>query len=171
MMGRRVPPIGEVVIRTESLELVLETTEQVLARIAALSPAEQAEVSPGWLARVRASTSADPWTHGFSIVDRAKGVVIGSCGFKAPPDPEGVVEIAYGIDPAYRGRGYATQAAKALADFAFGSGLVRLVRAHTLPSNAASARVLAKSGFERVGLVEDPEDGTVWRWERRKGPA
>jgi RimJ/RimL family protein N-acetyltransferase len=98
-------------------------------------------------------------------------VVIGSCGFKAPPDPEGVVEIAYGIDPAYRARGYATQAAKALADFAFGSGLVRLVRAHTLPSNAASARVLAKCGFERVGLVEDPEDGTVWRWERRKGPA
>ncbi|MFM1561358.1 MAG: hypothetical protein ACKJSK_18765 [Roseibacillus sp.] len=22
-----------------------------------------------------------------------------------------------------------------------------------------------KNGFARIGAVEDPEDGTVWRWE------
>jgi hypothetical protein len=45
-------------IPTARLRLVLETTEDVLARIAAMSPAEQAEVSPDWLASLRASDSA-----------------------------------------------------------------------------------------------------------------
>jgi hypothetical protein len=33
--------------------------------------------------------------------------------------------------------------------------------------------VLTKLGFTLLGEVEEPEDGTVWRWERpaRDGPA
>jgi RimJ/RimL family protein N-acetyltransferase len=50
--------------------------------------------------------------------------------------------------------------------FAFASGQVRIVRAHTKPDNPASERVLAKCGFRRVGEVIDPEDGLVRRWER-----
>ena len=153
------------VIQTEHLRLILPSREEILARIESLSPADQAEISPDWLARVRASTAADAWTHGFSMVERASGAVIGSCAYKGPPDQEGVVEIAYGVDPEYQGRGYATEAARALVDFAFRSGQVCLVRAHTLPENNASTRVLAKCGFERIGEVVDPEDGLVWRWE------
>jgi RimJ/RimL family protein N-acetyltransferase len=83
----------------------------------------------------------------------------------------GAVEIAYGIVPGYQGRGYATEAAAALVTFAFGSGCVRLVRAHTLPTPNASTRVLMKCGFERAGEVMDPDDGVVWRWERAEEPA
>jgi ribosomal-protein-alanine N-acetyltransferase len=124
------------------------------------------EVSPAWLERLRASTTPDPWTHGFGIVHRESGRVIGGTGFAAPPDAEGMVEIGYGIVPAYQGRGYATEAAAAITAFAFGSGIVRRVRAHTLPGNVASMRVLEKCGFERIGEVEVPEDGRVVRWER-----
>jgi ribosomal-protein-alanine N-acetyltransferase len=159
--------MSEVVIQTKNLKLVLQTTAEVLAQIEALSPAEKAEVSREWLARVSAATASDPWTHGFSAVDRTNGSVIGGCAFKGPPDPDGVVEIAYGVNPDSRGRGYATEVARALVDFAFASGLVRLVRAHTQPGNSASTRVLAKCGFERVGEVVDPEDGLVSRWEVR----
>src|SRR6266511_3814277 len=60
-------------------------------------------------------------------------VIIGNAGFKGPPDPGGMVEIAYGIVPGFEGRGFATEAATALVTFAFASGLVRLIRAHTLP--------------------------------------
>ena len=119
-----------------------------------------------WLARVRALTEADPWTLGFSIVSQSNGQRLGSCGFKGPPDPSGVVEIAYGVIPDHQSRGYATEAAETLVDFAFRSDLVRVVRAHTQPGNGASARVLVKCGFERVGEVIDEEDGLVWRWER-----
>ncbi|HEV2972426.1 MAG TPA: GNAT family N-acetyltransferase [Pirellulales bacterium] len=124
-------------------------------------------VSPAWLAQLRAS-SADLWVHGFAVVHRQSRSVIGSVGFKGPPDNDAVAEIGYGIVPAFQGQGYATEAAEAVVAFAFGSGRVRLVRAHTLPTPNASTRVLAKCGFERTGEVEDPEDGLVWRWERSK---
>ena len=81
------------------------------------------------------------------------------------------MEIAYGIDPAHQGKGYATEAAEALVLFAFGDDRVRLVRAHTLPEANASTRVLTKCGFRRTGEVVDPEDGLVWRWEKRREPA
>jgi RimJ/RimL family protein N-acetyltransferase len=92
--------------------------------------------------------------------------VIGSAGFKGAPDASGMVELGYGIVPAYEGRGYATEVATMLVAWAFASGEVRVVRAHTLPETNASTRVLGKCGFGFEGEVEDPEDGRVWRWER-----
>lgn len=158
----------EAPIRTENLELSLLSPEELLARIEAMTPADRAEVSPEWLARARAATAADPWIHGFAVVHRASGTVVGSCGYKGPPGGDGVVEIAYGIEPAYQGLGYATEAARALIAFAFGSGHVTLIRAHTLPAESASTRILGKCAFQRVGEVVDPEDGLVWRWELKQ---
>lgn len=90
------------------------------------------------------------------------------CGYRDPPDSEGAVEIAYGLEPEYRGRGYATEAAMALIDFAFSNGQAELVRAHTRAEHDASTRVLSRCGFQCVGEVVDPEDGLVWRWEKRR---
>lgn len=127
------------------------------------------EVSPAWIAQLREAAGPDPWTLGFAVVHRDDDRVIGSAGFKGAPDDDGVVEIAYGIAPSYEKRGYATEAAKALVQFALERVDVTSIRAHTKPENGASGRVLAKSGFQHVGEVEDPEDGIVWRWERAVG--
>ena len=124
------------------------------------------DVSPAWLAQLQAAPGADPWTIGFAVVHRDDGCVIGSAGFKGPPTEEGVAEIAYGIAPGYQGRGYATEAARALVAFALERVDVTAIRAHTMPENNASGRVLAKSGFQQLGEVVDPDDGLVWRWER-----
>ncbi len=153
-------------VQTKNLKLVPRTLEEVRAMVEAMTPSEKAELSADWLALLRASTSADPWTHGFSLVHRDSDTVVGMCGFKGPPDADGVVEIAYGVSPEYRGKGYATEAARALTDYAFSRGNVRMVRAHTLPEPNASTRVLTKCGFRRIGEVIDPEDGLVWRWEK-----
>lgn len=128
------------------------------------------DVSPDWVAALRNSSRADPWRHGFFVVHREAGSVIGSAGFKGPPDATGTVEVAYGIVPSFQGCGYATEAAAAVVAFAFASGQVRLVRAHTRPEANASTRVLLKSGFRHVGTVVDPDDGPVWRWERGPWP-
>ncbi len=101
---------------------------------------------------------------------RVNGATIGSCAYKGPPDVDGAVEIAYGIDPAYQGRGYATEAARALVEYAMSNDQVRVVRAHTRPDGKASMRVLGKLGFTCVGEVLDPEDGLVLRWELPKQP-
>lgn len=158
-------------LTTARLRLVLESTETVLARIEAMSPADRTEVSPDWLARLRAAPSADPWTHGFAMVLTHSGAVVGSCGYKGPPDPAGMVEIAYGVDADQQGHGYATEAAEALTRYAFESPLVSLVCAHTRPAANASTKVLTKCGFRWVGEVNDPEDGPVWRWERTRDAA
>jgi RimJ/RimL family protein N-acetyltransferase len=123
-------------------------------------------VSPDWLAALRTSAGPDPWRYGFFLIHRVAGTVIGTAGFKGPPDPKGRVEIAYGIAPSFEGQGYATEAAAALVAFAFDSPGVALVCAHTLPETNASTHVLAKCGFRNVGALVDPDDGPVWRWER-----
>lgn len=128
-----------------------------------------ADVSPAWLEKLRASTVTDPWLHGFAVIHLESNSVIGSVGFKGLPDADGMVEIAYGIVLVFQGQGFATEATRAGVKFAFGDERVRLVRAHTLATNNASTRVLAKCGFEFKGEVVDPEDGLVWRWERKKG--
>ena len=158
-------------IQTNSLKLVPLTLEEVRAWVDAMDPSEKAELSADWLARLHASTSADPWTHGFSLVHRDSDIVVGKSGFKGPPSGDGTVEIAYGVVPDYQGKGYATEAAQALVAFAFSSGRVRVVRAHTLPEPNASTRVLTKCGFRHIGEVIDPEDGLVWRWEKHNEAA
>ena len=133
-----------------------------------------AEISPEWLAALRVSEGPDPWRYGYFIVRRATGIerlngaAIGTAGFKGPPDESGMVEIAYGVAPEFRGQGYATEAATTLVAFAFDTAGVELVRAHTLPVPNASTRVLTKCGFRHVGEVVDPDDGPVWRWERSR---
>ena len=157
--------MSETDIQTENLRLVIREPEEVLTWIAAMSDADRAEVSDDWLTRLRATTSPDPWTCGFAMMHRTTGAVVGSCAYKSPPSADGVVEIAYGVDPEQQGRGYATEAARALVAYAFATGGVRVVRAHTLPAPNASTRVLTKCGFEWRGEVVDPDDGLVWRWE------
>ena len=129
------------------------------------------DVSPVWLAELRAATTADVWRHGVALIRRETGEVIGTAGFKGPPDDNGAVEIAYGVTPDHQSQGYATEAAHALTDFAFRDPSVRLVRAHTLPTANASTRVLTNCGFHFLSEVIDPEDGPVWRWEFARAEA
>jgi RimJ/RimL family protein N-acetyltransferase len=134
--------------------------------VEAMPPPDRAQVSADWLDRLHASASPDPWTLGFSMVQRETGMPIGTCGFKGPPAADGVVEIAYGVHPDHQGNGYATEAAEALVSYALGDSRVSVVRAHTLSEPNASTRVLMKCAFRYVGEVIDPEDGLVWRWEK-----
>ena len=155
-------------IQTRSLTLAPNTLDDVRAQIEAMNAEERAQLSPDWLARIDAT--ADAWTLGFAMVHRATAMKVGSCGFKGPPDAVGMVEIAYGVAPDHQGKGYATEAAEALVAFAFEHEQVRVVRAHTFADANASARVLARCGLHRIGEVNDPEDGWVWRWEIHREP-
>ena len=154
-------------VNTPSLLLMSQTREQVLADVELMSVEDRRQVSPQWLALVESSLPVDPWLHGFVMTLRSDTKRVGKCGFTGPPGADGVVEIAYGVDPEFRGRGYATEAAMGLTKFAFTDPRVRIVRAHTLPHENASTHILTKCGFTRVGESIDHEAGIVWRWERR----
>ena len=97
------------------------------------------------------------------IVHRADRVLIGSAGFIDVPDDEQRLEMGYHLVPAYRGQGYATEAARGLLDLAFAQG-VRLVQAECDRENAASIRVL-----QRLGMLCTGRDGSVLRWTLQLG--
>jgi len=95
------------------------------------------------------------------VVDPARGVVVGSAGFVGDPQ-DGKVELGYGIHPSFRRLGYATEASKALVDWALVREAVREVVAECERSNIPSVRVLEKVGMERHG-----ERGSRVLWSSR----
>lgn len=97
------------------------------------------------------------------IVHRADRTLIGSAGFIDVPDDEQRLELGYHLVPAYRGQGYATEAARGLLGLAFAHG-VRLVQAECDRENAASIRVLQRLGMSCTG-----RDGAVLRWTLPRG--
>jgi RimJ/RimL family protein N-acetyltransferase len=123
------------------------------------------QASPEFFAQLRHASRPDPWKFGFAIVHSTENTVIGMCGFAGARGTEAGVEIAYSIAPCYEGKGYATEAAQALIDFAQANGLTELC-AHTLPETNASTRVLEKCGFRKIGEVMDSENQAVWKWKR-----
>jgi RimJ/RimL family protein N-acetyltransferase len=158
---------ASIALEAPRLRLELQSPAAVLKWIESLPSDDRAEVSPEYIQRLRTADSPDPWTCMFTMVDRQTNQVVGSCGFKGAPDGIGMVELAYGVEEAHRGAGYATEATQALIGFCISNEPVHRIRAHSKASNRASERVLRKSGFEFLGEVDDPEDGLVNRWEIR----
>lgn len=155
-------------LKTDRLGLALQSPTEVLAWVESLPPDVRVEISPVYLDRLKNASGPDPWSCMFRIRLNEGAAEVGSCGFKGPPDGEGMVEIAYGIDEPFRNQGYATEAAEALTNYGLSLNEVRVVRAQTKSENAPSERVLTKIGFLLIGQFEDPEDGLVNRWEIRK---
>jgi len=153
-------------LKNSRVELRPKSRADVEAMLAAMTPNEKAQISAKWMAMFRASKTANPWIYGFTARLR-NGDVIGMGGFAGPPE-NGMVEIAYAVDEACRGKGYATEIAQALVEYAFASDKVNVVCAHTLPDGVASKRVLAKCGFRHVGEIDHPEDGLIWRFEKTR---
>ena len=112
-------------------------------------------VRPRELSRAEAEAWLDAaGPHIRIIEDLASGAFHGWAAL-LPFDQGGAVELAYRLPRAVWGRGIASEAARAMIDYAFaghdeGLGLDRLV-AITHPDNQASRRVLEKLGFRRRG--------------------
>ena len=149
------------------LELAVESPPKLEAQLGA-------SVASGWddfapaMQVSRDKLRANPallgwWSH--LVLVGTPPVVAGVCGYTGPPTDLGVVEIAYGTAPSFRGQGIATLAATELIRRAFQNNRVRVVCAHTLPEENASTRILKKVGMVFVGLAQDVDVGTVWRWE------
>jgi len=106
---------------------------------------------------------APPWV---SYVGLEDGLPAGVCGFKSQP-VSGRVEIAYGTMPGHEGKGIATALASELVRIAREEDESLTVFAQTLPEQNASTSILKKLAFTFAGVVDHPEDRTVWEWELR----
>ncbi len=99
------------------------------------------------------------------IVEKERNIVIGSIGFKAMPDKNGIVEIGFGIDHAFRQKGYATEAVRGLTNWALSQNDIQKVVAECEPDNKPSVRVLKKAGMQKTGIERD-----MIKWEIKLKP-
>jgi RimJ/RimL family protein N-acetyltransferase len=85
------------------------------------------------------------------IVEKKDGSKIGSIGYFSATG--NITEIGYSLIPSERGKGYCTEATKILVDYLFLSKDIQRIQTHTDVRNAASKRVLEKTGFMKEGIV------------------
>jgi RimJ/RimL family protein N-acetyltransferase len=107
---------------------------------------------------IRSATLAneDDWIDG-AIVIRDTGEYAGDVAFHWVSVQHRTGEVGFVIDPAHQGHGYATEAARAMMDWGFGSfGLHRII-GRTEARNEASARVLERLGMRREALLLENE--------------
>jgi RimJ/RimL family protein N-acetyltransferase len=117
-----------------------------------------------YLRRVAAELRGRPGGGSWLVVDEDE--IVGLCGHKRAPAPDGTVEIGYGIAASRRGRGLATAAVAGMLQRAVGDAGIARLTAETAADNVASQRVLEKNGFTRSGTRTDPEDGVLMLWTR-----
>jgi len=123
---------------------------------------ELAEILPLYVQELLHDPAALGWGIWIAL-HTEQNVVVGDAGFNGQPDKDGTVEIGYGVAPAHRGRGYATEAVQALIAWAFGHAEVRRIVAACAPENTASIRVLTRLGFGSL-----PASAGMLRWELNK---
>lgn len=102
----------------------------------------------------------DPAWRLWLLVRRAGGEAIGVAGLSGPV-LAGAATLGWSVYPEHQGRGYATEALRALVEHLLEDPAIAVVRATIDPGNAASLRVAEKAGLRRCGLTRDPEGGSM----------
>jgi ribosomal-protein-alanine N-acetyltransferase len=85
----------------------------------------------------------------FALVAKADMGLVGGCGLRLQDD--GYFELGYWIGRPFWGRGYASEAARRVAGFAFHQLKAITINAGWFHDNPASGRVLAKLGAVPAG--------------------
>jgi [ribosomal protein S5]-alanine N-acetyltransferase len=137
--------------------------DELDARIAAES------LPPDFIGR----TALEQWSAGksahwcavFLIVRNVDRLIVGSCCFKDEPH-HGRVEIGYGISPAHRRQGAATDALSAMLKLASAGG-AKEVLAEVSPENLASTILVRRLGFVDAGRRVDEDHETIVQWVAR----
>jgi RimJ/RimL family protein N-acetyltransferase len=127
-------------------ELAAVVGDRRLAHWAGDFPAEGDRVIAGFIGG-QAEAVAGEYGHRL-IVERESGLTVGSISLLWPPN-DGALEVGYGVVASRRGRGYASEATRALVEFGLSSDEVHTVYAEVELSNPASVRVLEKAGLRR----------------------
>lgn len=169
------PRLSLVPITVEIVEEVLanrrEKVEKILgATMPSQWPGRALVERAFWasLERIRANPDLRLWGDRVMVTRDQQARVVGSVVFHGGPDPEGVVEVAYGVEEESQGQGYATEAVRASVEWAIAHPSVQVIRATTPPWHTPSKRVLMKCGFEEVGIREGDVLGELLEFERRR---
>lgn len=92
----------------------------------------------------------------FLITRRDEGELLGNISL-VREDAHGRAELGYWVGVEHWGRGYATEAVRAIVDHGFTTHQLRRIFARVYGRNAASARVCQKAGLVYEGTLREHE--------------
>jgi len=118
----------------------------------------------------RAPGEPGGWVQ-FTVEERDGGRLVGDVGISPADGEPGVLKVGYTISPTVQGRGYATEAVRALVDYALETLGADVVRAYASADNLPSIRVAEKAGMRLIERFRHRDEDGVWfgvRYERRR---
>ena len=99
---------------------------------------------------------AQPRTkYQLAVTLKSTGQLIGNCGVRLAEEGAQVGDIGYELSPDHWGRGYATEAARAIMAFGFETLHLHRIWAECIAENTRSARVLEKLGMQLEGRLRE----------------
>lgn len=96
--------------------------------------------------------------HTFVIRAHGNDTPLGDIGLQISAQFREEADIGYTVIPHAQGKGYASEALRAVCDYAFSQAGVKAINAYVLADNAGSVRVLEKQGFVRTQVLEKAYD-------------
>lgn len=162
-------------LSADALEAWAERDVDRLGELTGASFPEGAEPPPLLaedLPKLRDGLRADPALTGWwlwLLIERDTGRAVGTAGLSHTPEP-GLAQMGYSVYPDLQGRGFATEAIRALIARAFTNPAFERVRATIPPWNEPSIRVAEKAGLHHTGVDQDPEVGEVLVYEMERPP-
>ncbi len=129
-------------------------------------PFNDAAVRDWFLDQLRADPEQVRWLGRYvvSTIDGAD-TLVGTAGYKGPPDATGTVEIGYSLVETYHRRGIGSALVRELVCAALVDEQVQRITAETPLGFAASRGLLEKCGFRQVGQKTDPGEGELAVYE------
>ena len=92
--------------------------------------------------------------HVFVIRLHDNPLPLGDIGLQISAEHRDEADIGYTVVPAAQGKGIASEALRAVCEYAFNQTGVKAINAWVLADNAGSVRVLEKAGFVRTQVLE-----------------
>lgn len=151
-------------VHTARLELSPMSAEAIEALLKSEPPPYMADSLPVVRDRLKANPDEEGWWN-WLIMRQDTREVVGSVTFAGMPDETGAVLIGYAMYPGWEGYGYATEAVRAMVNWAFAQPGVRVVRALAPVWNTPAVHVAEKVGMHPVAADEDDEIGEVLVYE------
>lgn len=135
-------------------------TEEVYRGTLAL-PHPYTEESAVWWINHQDEYFATDYYYDFAVTDKKTGELYGCMGMGIDKNSR-MGELGYWMDPAHWNKGIATEAAKAMIQYAFEELHFHKVNASHFAYNPASGRVMEKAGMEKEGLRKKH----IWKNDR-----
>ncbi|MFD1171062.1 GNAT family N-acetyltransferase [Oceanobacillus picturae] len=151
----------EMEIHTQRLRIT-PCTEKILQITLRADGYEIAPHVKNYLEEYRIDPSLMGWGV-WVVIEKEEEKIVGDIGFKGKPDFKKTVEVGYGIVPSAQNKGYATEAVRAIIDWALTSVNVEKILAECHVDNIASIRVL-----EKINMQKCKHDKEMLKWQLNK---